>query len=147
MLKYAIIYTTRSENCVKFYGKVLTKFNSCGVLHSKQASRGNPAFLSYQKSNIGCYAHDCCIIITDTGFLCFRSCMTNLEKNKQAKKPLPFELSLFFEEDSVIIIERDAGELFNITDPNMQIKGLSSFILSGLMVTHDEKSLSCDDRL
>ena len=37
MLKYAIIYTTRSENCVKFYGKVLTKFNGYGVLHSKQA--------------------------------------------------------------------------------------------------------------
>ena len=124
MLKYAIIYTTRSENCVKFYGKVLTKFNGYGVLHSKQASRSNPAFLSYQKSNIGCYAHDCCIIITDTGFLCFRSCMTNLEKNKQAKKPLPFELSLFFEEDSVIIIERDVGRIVQYNGSEYADKGI-----------------------
>ncbi len=66
--------------------------------------------------------------------------LTVLEKNKQAKKPVLFELSLFFEEDSVLIIERDAGELFNITDPDMQIKGLSSFILSGLMEAHEEKT-------
>ena len=66
--------------------------------------------------------------------------LTILEKNKQTKKPLLFELSLFFEEDSVIIIERDAGELFDITDPNMQVKGLSSFTLSGLMETHEDKN-------
>ena len=66
--------------------------------------------------------------------------LTILEKNKQAKKPVLFELSLFFEEDSVLLIERDAGELFDITDPNMQIKGLSSFILSGLMEAHKEKA-------
>ena len=66
--------------------------------------------------------------------------LTILEKNKQAKKPLLIELSLFFEEDSVLIVERDAGELFDITDPNMQVKGLSSFILSGLMEAHEEKA-------
>ena len=66
--------------------------------------------------------------------------LTILEKNKQTKKPLLFELSLFFEEDSVIIIERDAGKLFDITDPNMQVKGLSSFTLSGLMETHEDKN-------
>ncbi|MBP3858000.1 MAG: hypothetical protein IK990_20550 [Ruminiclostridium sp.] len=66
--------------------------------------------------------------------------LTILEKNKQAKKPVLFELSLFFEEDSVLLIERDAGELFDITDPNMQVKGLSSFILSGLMEAHEEKA-------
>ena len=66
--------------------------------------------------------------------------LTILEKNKQAKKPLLIELSLFFENNSVLIVERDAGELFDITDPDMQVKGLSGFILSGLMEAHDEKA-------
>ena len=52
---------------------------------------------------------------------------------------LLIELSLFYEEDSVLIIERDSGELFDMTDPDMHIKGLSSFILSGLMEAHKEE--------
>ncbi len=67
-------------------------------------------------------------------------CLTILEKNKQTKKKLLLELSLFFEEDSVLIIERDSGELFDMTDPDMHIKGLSGFVLSGLMEAHDEKT-------
>lgn len=49
------------------------------------------------------------------------------------------ELSLFFEPDSVLIIERDSGELFDLTDPDLQIRGLSGFILSGLMEAHKEE--------
>ena len=49
------------------------------------------------------------------------------------------ELSLLFDDDSVLIIERDSGELFNLTDPDIQIKGLSGFILSGLMEAHKEE--------
>ena len=66
--------------------------------------------------------------------------LTILEKNKQAKKPVLIELSLFFEPDSVLIIQRDSGELFDLTDPDLHIKGLSSFILSGLMEAHKEKA-------
>ncbi|MBQ7740099.1 MAG: hypothetical protein IJT65_02535 [Eubacterium sp.] len=66
--------------------------------------------------------------------------LTILEKNKQAKKPVLIELSLFFEPDSVLIIQRDSGELFDITDPDLHIKGLSSFIISGLMEAHKEKA-------
>ena len=66
--------------------------------------------------------------------------LTVLEKNSQAKKPVLIELSLFFEPDSVLIIQRDSGELFDITDPDLQVKGLSSFILSGLMEAHQEKA-------
>ena len=51
-----------------------------------------------------------------------------------------FELSLFFEEDSVLIIERDAGELFDITYPNIQAKNLSSFVLNRLLEAHKEKA-------
>ncbi|MBP1538364.1 MAG: hypothetical protein ILA17_10880, partial [Ruminococcus sp.] len=66
--------------------------------------------------------------------------LTVLEKNKQEKKPVLIEFSLFFEEDSVLIIERDSGKLFDITDPDIRIDGLSSMIISGLMESHKEKA-------
>lgn len=66
--------------------------------------------------------------------------LTILENNKQAKKPILIELSLFFENNQVLIIERDSGKLFDLTDPDVQIKGLSGFILSGLMESHNEKA-------
>jgi hypothetical protein len=65
--------------------------------------------------------------------------LTILEKNKQAKKPVLIEYSLFYEGDSVLIVERDSGELFDLTDSYSQVKGLSSFVLTGLMKAHDEK--------
>ena len=66
--------------------------------------------------------------------------LTILEKNPQAKEPLFIELSLLFAEDSVLIIERDSGKLFDLTDPDASIRGLSGFILSGLMAAHREKA-------
>ena len=66
--------------------------------------------------------------------------LTVLDVNKQLKKPVLVELSLFFEDDSVLIIERDSGKLIDLTDPDAEIKGLSGFILSGLMEAHDEKA-------
>ena len=66
-------------------------------------------------------------------------CLTILENNKQSKKPILIEFSLFFEADSVLIIQRDSGELFDITNPDLKIKGLSGFVLSGLMEAHKEE--------
>ena len=66
--------------------------------------------------------------------------LTVLEKNKQAKKPVLIEISLFFEDNSVLIIERDSGKLFDITDPDLHIDGLSSMIISGLMESQKEKA-------
>ena len=66
--------------------------------------------------------------------------LTILEQNQKAKKPILIEFSLFFEPDSVLIIERDSGALFDLTDPDAQIKGLSGFILGGLMDAHQEKA-------
>ncbi|MBR5925754.1 MAG: hypothetical protein IKZ78_00170, partial [Firmicutes bacterium] len=66
--------------------------------------------------------------------------LTVLERNKKAKKPVLIELSLFFDPDSVLIIERDSGELFDITDTDLQILGLSGFIINGLMQAHEEKA-------
>ena len=66
--------------------------------------------------------------------------LTVIEKNRQAKKPVLIELSLFFEDDSVLIIERDSGKLFDLTDPDLRVEGLSSMVLSGLMESHEEKA-------
>ena len=66
--------------------------------------------------------------------------LTIIEKNKQAKKPVLIELSLFFEDGSVLIIERDSGTLFDITDPDLRVEGLSSMIISGLMDSQEEKA-------
>jgi hypothetical protein len=66
--------------------------------------------------------------------------LTIIERNKLVKKPILVEISLLFEKGSVLIIERDSGELFDLTDPDLQIKGLSGFILSGLMEAHKEKA-------
>ena len=66
--------------------------------------------------------------------------LTILERNRQAKKPVLIELSLFFEEDSVLVIERDSGVLFDLTESDVQVGGLSSFLLSGLMKAHKDKA-------
>lgn len=66
--------------------------------------------------------------------------LTIFESNKQSKKPLLIELSLFYEADDALVIERDSGKLFDLTDPDNQIKGLSGFTLSGLMEAHREKA-------
>ena len=66
--------------------------------------------------------------------------LTILESNGQAKKPIMIELLLFFEDDHVLIIERDSGKLVDLTDPDAEVKGLSGFTLSGLMEAHTEKA-------
>ena len=66
--------------------------------------------------------------------------LTILERNKKTKKPLLIELSLFFEEGSVLVVERDSGVLFDLTASDVQIGELSSFILSGMMEAHKEKA-------
>ena len=66
--------------------------------------------------------------------------LTLMEINKNAKKPVLVEISLFFESDSVLIIERDSGELFDLTDPDLHLEGISGFVLSALMEAHQEKA-------
>ena len=66
--------------------------------------------------------------------------LTILERNKKAKKPLLIELSLFFEEGSVLVVERDSGVLFDLTASDVQVGELSSFILSGMMEAHKENA-------
>ena len=66
--------------------------------------------------------------------------LTVLDINKRSKAPILVELSLFFEDDQVLIVERDSGVLFDLTDPDAPVKGLSGFLLSGLMETHKDKA-------
>ncbi|SDB58850.1 Na+-driven multidrug efflux pump [Ruminococcaceae bacterium FB2012] len=66
--------------------------------------------------------------------------LTVLDINKQSKDPILVELSLFFEDDQVLIVERDSGVLFDLTDSDAPVKGLSGFLLSGLMETHKDKA-------
>ena len=66
--------------------------------------------------------------------------LTILEKNAIRKKPIQIEVSLLFEDGSALLIERDSGEIFDLTDPDQAVSGLSSFILSGLMEAHKEKA-------
>ena len=66
--------------------------------------------------------------------------LTLIEKNKAAKKPLLIEISLFFEENSVLLVERDSGVIFDVTDPELKIDGLSSFVINGLLNAQKEKA-------
>ena len=66
--------------------------------------------------------------------------LTVLDINKQSKDPILVELSLFFEDDQVLIVERDSGVLFDLTDPDAPVKGMSGFLLSSLMETHKDKA-------
>lgn len=66
--------------------------------------------------------------------------LTILDRNKASKKPVLIELSLFYEKDSVLLIERDSGVLFDLTESDVQVGELSSFILSGLMNAQKEKA-------
>ena len=49
------------------------------------------------------------------------------------------ERSVFFEGDTALIIERDSGKLFDITDPDLPVDNLSVLLLNGLMEVQDEK--------
>ena len=66
--------------------------------------------------------------------------LTLIEKNKTARKPLLVEISLLFEESSVLLIERDSGAIFDVTDPELKIDGLSSFVINGLLNAQKEKA-------
>ena len=66
--------------------------------------------------------------------------LTLIEKNKTARKPLLVEISLLFEGSSVLLIERDSGVIFDVTDPELKIDGLSSFDINGLLNAQKEKA-------
>ncbi len=43
-------------------------------------------------------------------------------------------------ESSVLLIERDSGVIFDVTDPELKIDGLSSFVINGLLNAQKEKA-------
>lgn len=66
--------------------------------------------------------------------------LTLIDKNKESRKPLLVEISLLLEESSVLLIERDSGAIYNVTDPELKIDGLSSFVINGLLNAQKEKA-------
>lgn len=54
-----------------------------------------------------------------------------IKKNENTKKAVLIELSLFFEDDSAQIIERDSGELFEFVASDTQVGDLSGCIPVG----------------
>ena len=66
--------------------------------------------------------------------------MAILDANKDAKKPILIELSLFFDPSSALIIQRDSGRLFDVTDPGQEIPGINGTLLNGIVSSLDEKA-------
>lgn len=62
---------------------------------------------------------------------------TLLEQN--GDKKIWVEYSLLYDKESVRLIIRDTGKIFDVTDPDLQVKGLSSFVISGLLNAQKEK--------
>jgi anti-sigma regulatory factor (Ser/Thr protein kinase) len=62
---------------------------------------------------------------------------TLLEQNGDNK--VWVEYSLLYDKDRVSLIIRDSGKIFDVTDPDIQIKGLSSFVITGLLNVQKEK--------
>ena len=62
---------------------------------------------------------------------------TLLEQNGDDK--VWVEYSLLYDKDRVNLIIRDSGQIFDVTDPDLQIKGLSSFVITGLLNMQKEK--------
>ena len=77
-------------------------------------------------------------VATKAGLFTEEIGLTIMEKN--GIKPLLMEISLFLEKDSVLLIERDSGLIFDVTDPELKIDGLSSFVISGLLNAQKEKA-------
>ena len=59
------------------------------------------------------------------------------EKNKGKK--ILIEYSLLYDENRVRLIIRDSGVIFDITDPNLKISGLGSFVASRLLRSYKQK--------
>ena len=63
-----------------------------------------------------------------------------LDANKDAKKPVLIELSLFFDPDSVLIIQRDSGKLLDVANPDQKTQSISRTILDGILSSLNERA-------
>ena len=73
------------------------------------------------------------------------SCVRLSERVDQALREHGFsdrsatQAALFTEEIGLTLIERDSGIIFDVTDPELKIDGLSSFVINGLLTAQKEK--------
>ena len=87
--------------------------------------------LSYQYPKV--IANEVALFVEEIG-------LTIYERNKESKKDVLIEVSMMLESDSVFVIERDSGELFDITDPGFDHKGINGVVLKGVMDSQKEKA-------
>ena len=66
--------------------------------------------------------------------------MAILDANKDAKRPILIELSLFFDPGSVLIIQRDSGKLLDVTDRDQEVSDINGTLLNGIVSSLDEKA-------
>ncbi|MBO4374273.1 MAG: hypothetical protein J5829_04115 [Lachnospiraceae bacterium] len=62
---------------------------------------------------------------------------TVLERN--GNDEVTAEYSLLFDDDCARLVIRDSGVIFDVTDPDLKITGLSSFVINGLLKAKEEK--------
>ena len=60
-------------------------------------------------------------------------------REKNEDKKVIIEVSLFYDDDSVRLIFRDSGKIFDITDPDLEITSISSLLLNKLLSMKEEK--------
>ena len=58
---------------------------------------------------------------------------------KNIDKKVIIEVSLLFDKESVSLIFRDSGKIFDITDPDMEIISISNLLLNKLLSMKEEK--------
>lgn len=83
-------------------------------------------------------------VVLKAGLFAEEISSTIREKNKDNK--ILVEYSLIFDkpdtedgEEAVRLVIRDSGVIFDITDPELEISGLSSFVINGLLSAQKEK--------
>jgi anti-sigma regulatory factor (Ser/Thr protein kinase) len=67
-------------------------------------------------------------------------CQAILDANEGAKKPVLIELSLLYDADSVLIIQRDSGKLLDVTDRDQEVSDINGTLLNGIVSSLDEKA-------
>jgi len=60
-------------------------------------------------------------------------------REKNEDKKVIIEVSLLYDDDSVRLIFRDSGKIFDITDPDLEITSISSLLLNKLLSMKEEK--------
>lgn len=65
--------------------------------------------------------------------------LCTLIESKNPEKKIYCELTIIISDNTIRIILRDSGEIFNITDTDMNLSSLNAFVVSSLMESSTNK--------